>query len=106
MNINNLNARTRLLFLYIARLSLLCGGIKTIKVMKVEIRFNQGVIAGYEVRDLLEIFPELENNFERRKQYDEYYFEKSEVELDIDKLEQLSNKFRFEISGDDLKIIL
>lgn len=74
--------------------------------MKVEIRFNQGVIAGYEVRDLLEIFPELENNFEQRKQYDEYYFEKSEVELDIDKLEQLSNKFRFEISGDDLKIIL
>jgi len=74
--------------------------------MKVEIRFNQGVIAGYEVRDLLEVFPELENNFEQRKQYDEYYFEKSEVELDIDKLEQLSNKFRFEMSGDDLKIIL
>lgn len=74
--------------------------------MKVEIRFNQDIIAGYEVRDLLEIFPELENNFEQRKQYDEYYFEKSEVELDIDKLKQLSNKFGFEMSGDDLKIIL
>lgn len=74
--------------------------------MKVEIRFNQGVIAGYEVRDLLEIFPELENNFEQRKQYDEYYFNSEVVELDISKLEQLSNKFRFEISGDDLKIIL
>lgn len=74
--------------------------------MKVEIRFNQDIIAGYEVRDLLEIFPELENNFEQRKQYDEYCFEKSEVELNIDKLKQLSNKFRFEMSGDDLKIIL
>lgn len=74
--------------------------------MKVKIRFNQGIIAGYEVRDLLEVFPELENSFEQRKQYDEYYFEKNEVELNIDKLEQLSNKFRFEISGDDLKIIL
>lgn len=74
--------------------------------MKVEIRFNQGIIAGYEVRDLLEIFPELENNFKQRKQYDEYYFNSDVVELDIDKLEQLSNKFRFEMSGDDLKIIL
>lgn len=74
--------------------------------MKVGIRFNQGVIAGYEVRDLLEVFPELENNFKQRKQFDEYYFNSDVVELDIDKLEQLSNKFRFEISGVDLKIIL
>jgi len=33
MNINNLHARTRLLFLYIVKLSFLCGGIKN-KIMK------------------------------------------------------------------------
>lgn len=74
--------------------------------MVVEIEFNQGVIAGYEVRDLLEVFPELENNFEQRKQYDEYYFNKGKVQLDINKLEGLSQKFTFEISGDYLRIKL
>lgn len=74
--------------------------------MKVEISFNQDVIAGYEVRDLLEIFPELENNFKQRKQYDEYYFNGGMVKLDMGKIEKLSQKFTFEIGGDDLIIKL
>jgi len=71
--------------------------------MRKIIKFNQGVIAGYDARALIEIIPEVELQFTQRKQYDEYYFEPIEVELNIDQIEALADKFQLLI-GMELEI--
>lgn len=74
--------------------------------MDVEVRFNQGIITGDDVRDLLKVFPELETNFKQRKHYDEYYFDEKVVELNIGNLKKLSELFKFEMYSNNLKILL
>lgn len=74
--------------------------------MDVEVRFNQGIITGDDVRNLLKVFPELETNFKQRKKYDEYYFDEKVVELNIENLKKLSELFKFEMYSNNLKILL
>lgn len=74
--------------------------------MDVEVRFNQGIITGDDVRDLLKVFPELETKFKQRKHYDEYYFDEKVVELNIENLKKLSGLFKFEMYSNNLKILL
>lgn len=51
----------------------------------------QGITGGDVVRDILEVFPDIENRFRRRKTYDEYYFDGARVELSIEKIEELNH---------------
>ena len=58
---------------------------------------KQGIIGGDTVRDILEVFPEIENRFRQRKTYDEFYFDGSTVELTIEKISSL-NQLGFKVS--------
>lgn len=57
------------------------------------IRFTSGIVGGDDMRDLLEILPELEGSFTQRKSFDEYYFNSKSIQLDISQLGQLSSMF-------------
>jgi hypothetical protein len=65
-----------------------------------------GIVEGDKVRDLKDIFPEIENSFLQRKTYDEYYYSETKVEVTIDKLHILTEEmnFRVTIYYDDIKI--
>lgn len=65
--------------------------------MKRILNFEQGIIVGDTVRDILEVFPEIENKFRQRKTYDEYYFDGANIELTIDKIASL-NQLGFNVS--------
>lgn len=58
--------------------------------MKRTLEIKQGIISDDTVRDILEVFPEIESKFRRRKTYDEYYFDGAIVELNIDLIEDLT----------------
>jgi len=58
--------------------------------MKRTLKIERGIIPGDMVRDILEVFPEIDSRFRARKTYDEYYFHSVSIELTIDKVESLS----------------
>jgi hypothetical protein len=66
---------------------------------------EQGIIGGDTVRDILEVFPEIENSFRQRKTYDEFYFDGATVELTIEKISSL-NQLGFKVSINWEKIVL
>jgi len=68
------------------------------------LEFKCSIVSGDDMRDALKAFPQLKDNFEQRKSFDEYYFSKMEVEISIDQLEKLQWLFDIEISGN--RIIL
>jgi hypothetical protein len=74
--------------------------------MKKNIKFDQGVIEGTEVRMVLEIFSELENSFTQRKTFDEFFFTSTSIEVSMEKLEKLSNKFHLQMNFEDLIILV
>lgn len=62
--------------------------------MKRELYFKQGIISGDMVRDVLSVWPHLENVFEQRKSFDEYYYpNKVVVDISIDDLQKLSELY-------------
>lgn len=73
--------------------------------MKRKLRFNEGIISGDDMRDAIEILPELEPNFRQRKQFDEYYFDSMVVELNLEKLEHLSNMFSIRLNYDEIILV-
>jgi len=54
------------------------------------LNFNQGIIPGEDVRDLQEIFPEIKDSFRQRKSFDEYYYDSTKVELNINQIQSLN----------------
>lgn len=66
----------------------------------------EGIVEGDKVRDLKDIFPEIENSFLQRETYDEYYYSETKVELTIEKLHILTEEmsFRVTIYYEDIKI--
>jgi hypothetical protein len=66
---------------------------------------EQGIIGGDTVRDILEVFPEIENSFRQRKTYDEFYFDGATVELTIEKISSL-NQLGFKVSINWEEIVL
>jgi hypothetical protein len=72
--------------------------------MKRIIRMNDGVIMGEDKKSIVEILPQLETSFRQRKQYFEYYFDETEIEITLDQLDQLSGKFRIEIGGETISV--
>jgi hypothetical protein len=69
------------------------------------LKLEQGIIGGVTVRDILEVFPEIENRFRQRKTYDEFYFDGSTVELTIEKISSL-NDLGFKVSINWEEVIL
>jgi hypothetical protein len=63
-------------------------------------RFNFGtptyphiIISGDVMRETIEVFPELKDSFKQRRSFDEYYFTETEVFVDIERIEQLNDKW-------------
>ena len=61
--------------------------------MKRILKLEHGIICGDSVRNILLVFPEIENRFKQRKSYDEYYFDGATVELTIDIIGRLNQLF-------------
>lgn len=73
--------------------------------MKRKLVINEGVILGDIVRDIIDILPHLEKSFVQRKQFDEYYYNETEIELSIDIIQQL-NSYCFNIEIGSLEATL
>jgi hypothetical protein len=67
--------------------------------MKRKITFDVAVIDGEIVREICEIIPELEYNFTKRKSYWEYYYKEMTVDLTLEQIESISDKYSVEIDG-------
>ncbi len=71
--------------------------------MKVEINI-EGLVSGDDKRSLCAIF-DIEESFKQRKQYDEYYFERVNYEIDINHIDKLADiHYTFKFIGTDLYI--
>jgi hypothetical protein len=73
--------------------------------MKRILNFEQGIINSDTLRDILEVFPVIENRFRQRKTYDEYYFDEATVELSIDIIASL-NQLGFKVSINWEEVVL
>lgn len=74
--------------------------------MKRILRFNHGIISGEDKYTLVQILPQLENYFRQRKQYFEYYFEQTEVELSLEDIDKISSEFIIILNYEELIIKL
>ena len=72
--------------------------------MKRRIALSQGIIGIYEVLILVDILPELKECFTQRKQYPEFYFTETWVELSLETLDRLSQEFGIVLQYDTLTI--
>ncbi len=61
------------------------------------LNLEQVIITGDTLRDIVEVFPEIESSFRQRKTYDEYYFDGAKVTLTIEKVANL-NQLGFKVS--------
>lgn len=59
--------------------------------MKKKLLFEDGIIDGDKVRDIIKVIPSIENSFKQRKQYDEYYYDNTEIEVTIDLIDSFIN---------------
>ena len=57
------------------------------------VNFESGIIEGDVVRELQDIFKELNESFKQRKSYDEYYYTTTKVTVDISKIDKLNELF-------------
>lgn len=64
--------------------------------MKRILNINDVLITDDSMRDIIEIFPNIENKFRKRKEFYEYYFDGAEVELTIDIIDKL-NELGFKV---------
>jgi hypothetical protein len=61
------------------------------------LNLEEGITDGNTVRDIIEVFPEIESRFRQRKTYYEYYFDGATVVLTIEKVANL-NQLGFKVS--------
>lgn len=73
--------------------------------MKRILSLEQGIIDGDTVRDILEVFSEIENRFRQRKTYDEYYFDGATIELSI-YIIAILNQLGFKVSINLKEVVL
>jgi len=67
------------------------------------IEINEAVM-GHDKLSIVDILPQLETSFRQRKQYFEYYFDETKIDITLDQIDQLSNKFGIRISMDTITI--
>ena len=69
------------------------------------VNFESGIIEGGVVRELQDIFKELNESFKQRKSYDEYYYTTTKVTLDISKIDKL-NELLYKVVIDSKHILI
>lgn len=76
--------------------------------MKRELVFDNGnsIIEGEIMRDIVEIFPSLKDQFKQRKNYDEYYYTSKEVYLTIDLIEMITSNGFYSVEINNGQIII
>ena len=63
-----------------------------------------GIVTGNFMRDVIEIFPETKNSFRQRKTYDEYYYDETVVEVDLERIESVNDYYLITFSKDYIRI--
>jgi hypothetical protein len=71
-----------------------------------QIRISEAVIGGEDMQTIVSVLPQLESSFKQRKEFWEFTFEDTEVELSLEDIEQLSDIFTVKISFDSLVILV
>ena len=69
------------------------------------LNFNSGIIEGEIVRELQDIFKELNESFKQRKTYDEYYYTTTRVTVNISQIEKL-NELHYQVLIDSEHILI
>ena len=69
------------------------------------LNFNSGIIEGEIVRELQDIFKELNESFKQRKTYDEYYYTTTRVTVNISQIEKL-NELHYQVLIDSAYILI
>lgn len=72
--------------------------------MKRIITFDSGIIYGADMLVVIDILPQLKDCFTQRKTYFEYYFKPIEVDLTLDNINELSDKFYIVLNYYELMI--
>ena len=70
------------------------------------LRVNSGIIEGSDMLLLIEILPQLKNSFIQRKEFFEYYFQETWVDLTLESLEELSRGFYITLSEFEILVEL
>ena len=73
--------------------------------MKRIISFKEGVIGGTDKESIVAIFPQLEASFRQRKQFFEYYFDETAIEITLEQLEKLTQEFRISVDYEMITIL-
>jgi hypothetical protein len=73
--------------------------------MKRILRFKDGVIYGTIKDEVVKILPQLESSFVQRKNFYEYYFNDTEIEISLEQLDKLSDEYRISIDFDSITIL-
>jgi hypothetical protein len=68
------------------------------------ITFKNGVIYGTTKEEVVTILPQLENSFRQRKEFFEYYFDETKINITLEQLDKLSSEFRISIDYDSITI--
>jgi len=74
--------------------------------MKRTIEINDSVVAGWEMENIVNIIPQLKDSFRQRKHFNEYYFTETEVDINMEQLEALSQEYSVKIGSEFLQILL
>ena len=74
--------------------------------MKRTIEINDSVVAGWDMENIVNIIPQLKDSFSQRKSFNEYYFDETEVDVNMEQLEALSKEYGVKIGSEFLQIIL
>lgn len=69
------------------------------------LEFEDNIIGGEIMRDIVDIFPQLEAQFTQRKSFDEFYFTPTQVELTLATLQGL-NELDFVIKLNHNSIVI
>lgn len=70
------------------------------------LRVNSGIVEGSDMLLLIEILPQLKNSFTQRKEFFEYYFQETWVDLTLESLEELSRGFYITLSEFEILVEL
>jgi hypothetical protein len=74
--------------------------------MKRTIKINDIVVAGWDMENIVNMIPQLKDSFHQRKHFNEYYFTETEVDVNMEQLEILSQEYGVKIGSEFLQIIL
>jgi adenosine deaminase len=66
--------------------------------MKRIVRFKDGIIPHEVMKDVVEVFPELKDNFKQRKTFLEYYYTSKDVIITLEAIEKLTDWYVVDIT--------